>query len=200
MIDQRRPSLLGQHLECHGEAVRQLERHLPTLERWAGELAAVLLCGGRLLTAGNGGSAAEAQHLSAELVGRYGRERRPLSALCLHAETSSLSALANDYGWEAAYARQVHAHGRPGDVLLALSTSGESANLLAAVAAAQDLGLCTLALTGAAPNRLALACAESVAISAPAPAVQEVHLLAVHLLCAGVDEAVVAAGAQESRG
>ncbi|MBJ7603991.1 MAG: SIS domain-containing protein [Candidatus Dormibacteraeota bacterium] len=187
-------------MQCHGNAVRQLERHLATLERWAGELAAVLLGGGRLLTAGNGGSAAEAQHLSAELVGRYSRERRPLSALCLHAETSSLSALANDYGWEAAYARQVHAHGRRGDVLLALSTSGESTNLLAAVDAAAGLGLRTWALTGTPPNRLAQACSESVSISAAAPAVQEVHLLTVHLLCAGVDEAVLAAKTQESRG
>lgn len=103
--------------------------------------------------AGNGGSAAEAQHLTAELVGKLHDDRQPLSAIALHAETSALTAIANDYGYTDVYARQVRAHGRPGDVLLLLSTSGTSPNLVAAAQAARDVGVTTWALTGAAPIR-----------------------------------------------
>jgi phosphoheptose isomerase len=159
-----------------------------TLDGWGRHLAAVLVSGGRLLVAGNGGSAAQAQHLTAELVGRYRDDRPALSAIALHAETSSLTAIANDYGWDHGFARQVQAHGRPGDVLLALSTSGRSGNILGAMAAAREGGLTVWGLTGPAGNpveQLADAC---VCVEAPATAtVQEVHQVAVHLLCAAVD-------------
>ena len=102
-----------------------------------------------------GGSAAQAQHLTAELVGRYETEREPLSAICLHADTSSLTAISNDYGVDEAFARQVRAHGNPGDVLIALSTSGRSSNVLAAVAAAHERGLETWALTRRPPKSVA---------------------------------------------
>ncbi len=159
----------------------------------------MLLGGGRLLAAGNGGSAAQAQHLTAELVGRYVDERRPLSAISLHAETSALTAIYNDYGSGECFARQVRAHGRPGDVLMALSTSGESENVLAASVAAAELGMETWALTGPAPNSLAAACAEAVSVNAEGTStVQEAHLVAVHLLCAAVDRQVArAAGLAE---
>jgi phosphoheptose isomerase len=144
-----------------------------------------------LLAVGNGGSAAEAQHLTAELVGRYENEREPLSAIALHAETSSLTAIANDYGAATAFARQVRAHGREGDVLLALSTSGTSGNVLAAVRAAREDGLVTLALTGRLPNRLARLCDDAIAVDAArASTIQEVHLVAIHVLCAAVDWAL----------
>jgi D-sedoheptulose 7-phosphate isomerase len=192
---QARSPGVGDHLGRLIRALRDNREALQRIDAWGGRVAAALLGGGRLLAAGNGGSAAQAQHLTAELVGRYLEERRPFSAIALHAETSSLTALCNDYGAEQAFARAVRAHGRPGDVLVALSTSGSSPNVLAAVAAAQDLGLTVLALTGPAPNPLAGACPDAVAVEAGSTAtVQEVHLVGVHLLCAAIDRAVAVAG------
>ncbi|MFJ6000125.1 SIS domain-containing protein [Streptomyces sp. NPDC092370] len=158
---------------------------------WGGRLADVLTGGGRLLVAGNGGSAAQAQHLTAELVGRYRRERRAYSALALHAETSSMTAIGNDYGFDHVYARQVTAHGRSGDILMVLSTSGRSPNLIAAAVTARQTGLRVWALTGRGPNPLAEAAHEAVCIDAGSAAnVQETHLVAVHLLCECFDTAV----------
>jgi len=157
------------------------------LERWGTELATRLRRGGRLLAAGNGGSAAEAQHLTAELVGRYRGEREPLSAIALHADTSTITALGNDYGYEEVFARQVRAHGRPGDVLVLLSTSGRSRNLVAAAEAGRSLGLSVWALTGPGPNPLAAASSEALCLPGATPSVQEAHLVTVHLLCEVVD-------------
>jgi type III pantothenate kinase len=127
---------------------------------------------------------AEAQHLTAELAGRYVTDRQPLSAICLHGDTSALTAIANDFGWEEAFARQVRAHGRPGDVLVALSTSGRSPNVLAAVRAARECGLRTWALTGPGPNALADLADDALALPGTSTAtVQELHLVAVHVLC-----------------
>ncbi|MEY7980866.1 SIS domain-containing protein, partial [Streptomyces pilosus] len=163
----------------------------PRIADWGGRLAAVLTEGGRLLAAGNGGSAAQAQHLTAELVGRYRRERRAFSALALHAETSSVTAIGNDYGFDHVYARQVVAHGRPGDVLMLLSTSGRSANLIAAAVAGRRAGLRVWALTGPGPNPLAEAAHEALCVEAGSTAtVQETHLVAVHLLCESFDTVV----------
>jgi D-sedoheptulose 7-phosphate isomerase len=161
------------------------------LEAWGDELGIELLAGHRLLVAGNGGSAAQAQHLTAELVGRYGAERPALSAIALLADVPGLTAISNDYGWEEGFARQVRAHGRPGDFMLTLSTSGESANVLAAAHAARSIGIRTWALTGESPNSLAEICAEAVAVSGSTAVVQEAHLVAIHLLCAAVDAAVL---------
>lgn len=181
------------HVRALQQALASLAFETARIDRWGHHLADVLLAGGRLLAAGNGGSAAEAQHLTAELVGRYRDERVPLSAIALHADTSSLTAISNDYGAEEAFARQVRAHGRPGDVLVALSTSGASPNVLAAAAAAAEVGMTTWALTGPAPNPLATRCDEAVCVAAAATAtVQEIHLVAVHLLSAAVDAAVAA--------
>ncbi len=187
------------HLSSLRAALRALEEDCGRIDGWGRRLSDVLLGGGRLLAAGNGGSAAQAQHLTSELVGRYVDERRPLSAFSLHAETSALTAIYNDYGSGECFARQVRAHGRPGDVLMALSTSGESENVLAASVAAAELGMETWALTGPAPNSLAAACAEAVSVNAEGTStVQEAHLVAVHLLCAAVDRQVArAAGLAE---
>ncbi|MBD0290855.1 MAG: glycosyltransferase [Thermoleophilia bacterium] len=174
--------------------VRALGGLIPEIDRidgWGRRLARVLVGGGRLLAAGNGGSAAQAQHLTGELVGRYCDERLPLSALALHADTSSLTAIANDYGGGESFARQVRAHGRPGDVLLVLTTSGRSPNIVAAVEAALAGGLTVWALTGPTPNPAAELSHDAVAIDAPTTAsVQEIHMVAVHLLCAAVDREV----------
>jgi rfaE bifunctional protein nucleotidyltransferase chain/domain/rfaE bifunctional protein kinase chain/domain len=161
------------------------------LREWGARLAPLLGGGARLLAAGNGGSAAQAEHFAAELVGRYGPERRGFSALPLSADTATLTAVANDYSYDDVFARQVRAHGRPGDILVALSTSGRSANVLRAAAVAREIGMTTWALTGAAPNPLAEACDEAVAVGAAATAtVQECHLVAVHLVCAAFDAAL----------
>jgi D-sedoheptulose 7-phosphate isomerase len=182
------------HIEALASALTRLSAEVGRLETWGSELAVRLSAGARLLAVGNGGSAAEAQHLTAELVGRYREERRPLSALCLHAETSSLTAIANDYGADEAFARQVQAHGRTGDVLIALSTSGRSSNVLAAVDAANTLGITTWCLCGPAPNPLSALCDDAICLDADAPTVQELQLVAIHLLCAAVDAAIAAAG------
>ncbi|MFD5333703.1 PfkB family carbohydrate kinase [Cellulosimicrobium cellulans] len=158
------------------------------IDAWGARLADTVLAGGRLLVAGNGGSAAEAQHLTAELVGRFDGERTPLSAISLHAETSSLTAIVNDYGVGEMYARQVAAHGRPGDVLVLLSTSGESENVVAAARRARELGLTTWALTGPRDCSLAEACDDALALrGASTSSVQELHLVVVHALCAALD-------------
>jgi D-sedoheptulose 7-phosphate isomerase len=176
------------HLAALERALRDLDEQTPRIERWGVELARALAAGGRLLAAGNGGSAAQAQHLTAELVGRYRDERMPLSAIALCAEPSALSAIANDYGVEEVFARQVRAHGRRGDVLIALSTSGGSANVLAAVDCAERIGMRTWALTGPGGNALTDRAQESVTVAAAGTAtVQEAHLVAIHLLCGAVD-------------
>jgi D-sedoheptulose 7-phosphate isomerase len=131
------------HLENVLPALRSLESQADKLAGWGVELAQRLLSGQKLLAAGNGGSAAEAQHLTAELVGRFDGERMPFSAISLHAESSAVTAIANDYGYAELFARQVRAHGRSGDILVLLSTSGQSPNLLRAAEAAARLNVTT---------------------------------------------------------
>jgi D-sedoheptulose 7-phosphate isomerase len=161
------------------------------LARWGGELARHLGHGGRLLVAGNGGSAAEAQHLAAELVGRLRDERMPLSAIALTPDSSAVTAIGNDYGFDEIFARQVRAHGRPGDVLMLLSTSGRSPNLLAAADAAREVGVRTWALSGPGPNPLADACDEALCCPAEdSQVVQELHLISVHVMCDYLDRAL----------
>ena len=160
-------------------------------EGWGRQLAELLPRGHRLLAAGNGGSAAQAQHLTAELVGRYRDDRAPLSAMALHAETSTLTAILNDYGADEVYARQVAAHGRVGDVLVLLSTSGRSPNVLRAAQAARTVGVTVWAMTGRAPNPLTGLADESLAVDGPSTAtVQEVHQVALHVVCAALDVAL----------
>lgn len=182
------------HLAALWGPLAALERDVDRIDAWGRHLGGVLLGGGRVLAAGNGGSAAQAQHLTSELVGRYRDDRPPLSALALHAETSSVTAIGNDYGSDEVFARQVRAHGRPGDVLVTISTSGASANVLTAAASARDAGVLVWALTGPAPNPLTARCDDAVCVDAPTTAtVQEVHLVVVHLLCAAVDVEVARA-------
>jgi D-sedoheptulose 7-phosphate isomerase len=184
VTEARRRAVLAAQLDASRRGVMALSDVLDQLERWGAELRARLERGARLLVAGNGGSAALAQHLTAELVGRYDRDRRAYSALALSAETSSLTALGNDYGYDRVFARQVEAHGHPGDVFLGLTTSGRSPNLLAAVVASRRIGLRTWAMTGPAPNPLANLADDTVAVPcASTAAIQDVQQVAVHLLC-----------------
>ncbi|MEH1016101.1 SIS domain-containing protein [Micromonospora sp. CPCC 206060] len=189
--------LLDRHLAGLTAALPAYRRTARLLARWGDQLARRLVGGGRLLVAGNGGSAAEAQHLTAELVGKLRDDREPFSAIALTAETSALTAIGNDYGFDELFARQVRAHGRPGDILLLLSTSGRSTNLVAAAVAGREIGMRCWALTGPAPNPLATVCAEALAVPSPDPqVVQELHLVSAHVLCEHVDLALpVLAGA-----
>jgi D-sedoheptulose 7-phosphate isomerase len=179
---------LQQHFTALTSALDINSPSLEQVSRWGKHLATVFVSGGRLLACGNGGSAAEAQHLTAELVGRFRAERRPLSAIPLHADTSAGTAIVNDYGADEQFARQVHAHGRAGDVLVCLSTSGTSSNVLAAAKAAHEIGVTTWALTGRPPNPLAALCDDAICVEAPNVAtIQEMHLVLVHALCVALD-------------
>jgi D-sedoheptulose 7-phosphate isomerase len=161
------------------------------VREWGQRLAAVFAVGGKLLACGNGGSAAEAQHLTGELLGHFREERRPLPAIALTADSSAVTAIVNDYGAEQLFARQVQAYGRRGDVLVALSTSGASPNIIAAVKAGLDLGVTVWALTGPAPNPLGALSDSAIAVDAPTAAtVQEIHLCLVHALCIALDESL----------
>ena len=144
--------------------------------------------GGKLMFAGNGGSAAEAQHFSAEMVGRFLTERKPLASVALSTDTSALTAIGNDYGYDQVFSRQVEALGRSGDVLIVLSTSGRSKNILAAMRAAAALGVATIAFTGREPREIgALADVVLNVPSSHTPQIQEGHLILGHLLCGLVE-------------
>lgn len=190
----------GRHCDDLARALPAFRGTAATTERWGAALARVLSAGGRLLVAGNGGSAAQAQHLTAELVGRYREDRPAYSALALHADTSSTTAIANDYGVHEVFARQTCAHGRPGDVLMLLSTSGASANLLGAATQAARIGMPVWALTGPAPNPLAAASDEALCVEAATSAtVQELHLVAVHMICEAFDREITGRGGGRDR-
>ena len=187
-----RPLPTGRHhLAALARPLAALDDDVDRIDDWGRHMAQVFGGGGRLLAARNGGSAAQAQHLTSELVGRYRDDRPAFSAIALHAETSAVTAIVNDYGASAMFARQVEAHGRSGDILVALSTSGSSRNVLAAVEAAARRGMTTWALTGRAPNPLVACCDDAVCVDAKATAtVQEVHQIVVHLMCAAFDVTV----------
>ena len=155
---------------------------------------AVLACvtsGGKVLACGNGGSAADAQHFAAELINRFEIERAPLAAVALTTDSSTLTSIANDYAYEQVFAKQLRGIGKRGDVLLAISTSGNSANVVEAMRAARELGLRVVALTGNGGGRMgALLSAEDLHICVPhkrTARIQEVHLLVLHCLCDGID-------------
>jgi phosphoheptose isomerase len=180
------------HILTLTPSLMALQRQSGRITAWGEELAARLGSGARLLAAGNGGSAAEAQHLTAELVGRFQDDRPAFSAIALNAETSSVTAIGNDYGFDEVFARQVRAHARVGDVVLLLSTSGASENLIAAAAAAHWCGALVWAMTGPAPNPLASAADDVIAIDGPSPHVQECQLVAIHALCRVFDHRIEA--------
>lgn len=162
------------------------------MRRAAEALIGCYRAGGKAIFCGNGGSAADAQHLAAEFLGRYLMERRPLPALALHANTSALTAIGNDYGYEQVFSRPLEALARPGDVLVALSTSGNSPSILAAARKARDLGLTTVALTGQGGGQLGPLASILLAVpSTETPRIQENHILIGHCLCQAVEQALV---------
>ncbi len=170
---------------------RALELLGPPIARAAGVCIEALLSDGKILSCGNGGSAADAQHFSSEMLNRFERERPGLPAIALTTDSSTLTSIANDYHYSEVFARQVRALGKRGDVLLAISTSGNSENVVRAAAAAQERGLRVVALTGRDGGALAYALKdEDVEIRVPSQStarIQEVHLLAIHCLCDLID-------------
>ena len=178
-------ALVGAHLR-DGAAVRlaAIEACTPTIVKSARAIVASLRAGGKVVFCGNGGSAADAQHLAAELVGRYLRERSALAAIALTTDTSVLTAVGNDYGYAWVFERQVQALVRPEDTLVALSTSGRSESVLRAVAAANALGAVTIGMTGSEESPVGMAA--NIAIRAPSrhtPFIQEAHIAIGHCMC-----------------
>ena len=173
-------------------AISALAEHQTTLAAIAGRLLGCLANGGTIYLCGNGGSAADAQHVAAEFVGRFLRERRALPAIALTCNTSTLTSIANDYDFSEVFARQVKAHVGPQDCVVGISTSGRSANVLKALAAAREAGAATIGFTGAGGHDLAALCDHCLlAPSAHTPRIQEAHLVAWHLICDAVERGIV---------
>jgi D-sedoheptulose 7-phosphate isomerase len=184
--------LLTASLREHLQTVQSLlENELRDIERAGQVICSTLKSGNKILICGNGGSAADAQHIAAELVGRYEQQRRSWPAIALTTDTSALTALSNDFGYEEVFARQIAGLGVRGDLLIAISTSGKSANVLKAAEKARDLGCQVIGLTGETKDPLAAMCDICVAVPAKRTSrVQEAHITIGHLWCEMVDQIV----------
>ncbi len=183
-------SLIQQSLAEHRAALDAVREMIPDILRAADRLTETLRRGGCVFACGNGGSAADAQHFAAELTGRFETERKGLPGMALTTDTSALTAIGNDYGFEQIFARQLQALAAPGDLLLALSTSGHSPNVLTAVDYARGHDIATIGLLGR--DGGALAAAVDLALIVPSPRtarIQEMHILILHLLCETIDAA-----------
>ena len=194
-------SAIAIHREALMRDLIEFGRQAGVLSRIARTMVAALEGGHTVLLAGNGGSAAEAQHFAAELVGRYKRERRPYAAIALSTDTSIITAIGNDYSYDEIFERQVRALGRGGDVLVALSTSGESRNLIRAAEAAQNQGVTVVAVTGPKPSTLDSMA--DLALRAPGSdtaTVQELHMMFTHVICDVVEAEMVAFEADTEAG
>ena len=175
----------------HIAAAVTLKALLPLVEEVADVMSAALRRGNKILFCGNGGSAADAQHLAGELVGRFMRERPAYPALALTVNSSSLTAIGNDYGFDCVFSRQVRAFGNSGDVLVAISSSGNSVNVNEAADAAREIGLHVIGLTGRDGGALKALCQHSIVIPADStPRIQEMHITVGHILCGLVENAL----------
>ncbi len=173
----------------HLEVAKSLPRLASAVSDAVDLMYSSLAAGGQLLIAGNGGSAADAQHIAAELTGRFLIERRPFRALALHANTSSLTAVGNDYGYEQVFARELNAHARPGDILLAISTSGNSPNILRAIEAARQGKVIVIGLTGETGGHMRDVCDLCLCVPCKStPRMQEMHITIGHTICELLEE------------
>lgn len=176
-------------LAGHAEAMSRVIGMAPRIEAAVDEIVGCIAAGGTIFFCGNGGSAADAQHLAAEFVGRFARERSAWPAQALHANTSVLTAIGNDYGFERVYARQIEAFGRPGDVLVGLSTSGGSSNVVAAIEAAHAAGMKVVTLTGRDGGEVGRRSDIDINIGVDdTPRVQEAHIFIGHVICGSAEE------------
>jgi D-sedoheptulose 7-phosphate isomerase len=173
----------------HMEIARALPGLAPAVSQAVDMIYSALAAGGQLLLAGNGGSAADAQHIAAELTGRFMLERQPFRALALHVNTSSLTAIGNDYGYEHVFARELSAHARPGDVLLAITTSGNSPNILRAIEAARKGKVSVIGLTGESGGKMRAGCDLCLCVPSKSTArIQEMHITMGHAMCELLEE------------
>lgn len=171
----------------------EVAKGLPTLAVGVSDavdmIGSCLAAGGQLLAAGNGGSAADAQHIVAELTGRFFLERKPFRAIALHVNTSALTAIGNDYGYEHVFARELSAHAQPGDVLLAISTSGNSRNILRAIEVARQRNVKVIGMTGGSGGEMRAVCDLCLCVpSKSTPRIQEMHITIGHAVCELVEE------------
>jgi len=181
---------IEQHMDLAAKVLMDL---VPEIETVLEQVVAAALLGRTIFWCGNGGSAADSQHLAAELIGRFKRERRAIASIALTTDSSVLTSLANDYSYEDVFSRQVEALVKPGDVLFAISTSGNSANVLGAVNLANDKDAITVGLLGRDGGRLKAACRHALVIpSADTARIQEMHIMIGHVLCDAVEAAVSA--------
>jgi D-sedoheptulose 7-phosphate isomerase len=189
--------LVAAHISRHQQVMNLIAGQLaPKVVEAAGTIATALAAGHKVLVMGNGGSAADAQHLAAELVGRFLRERRALPAIALTTDTSILTAVGNDYGFDQIFSRQVEALASPGDVVIGISTSGRSANVLAALKSAQTAGCLTIGLLGRDGGDIAgMVDLPLVVPASETPHVQEAHVTLIHILCNLVEQSLFPSGA-----
>jgi len=185
-------SIFDTHISQHMAALRSLAGLQTAIEDAGKRIAECLQRGNKVLLCGNGGSAADAQHIAAELVGRFITERKGLPAIALTTDTSILTAVANDYGYDHVFARQVEAHARTGDVLIGISTSGNSDNVLMAIAAAIQVGCTTIGLLGRDGGKLNKMVNQAITVPVQTTAaIQECHIVIGHMWCAMVDAALL---------
>jgi phosphoheptose isomerase len=189
-------SFIIQQIDHHLQAVSALRGLAPSMDAIGQRLLAALRSGGKILLCGNGGSAADAQHIAAELVGRFAHARRGLPALALTTDSSALTSIGNDFGFEQVFARQVEALAREGDMLIGISTSGNSRNVIEAVRVARELGVTTIGLLGGSGGALKDLVDHALIVpSDDTPRIQECHILIGHIWCAMIDEAFREGGA-----
>jgi len=181
--------MLNKCLESHIETAKKMQELIPLVEK-AGELATkTLKNGGKVLICGNGGSAADAQHIAAELSGRFKKERIALAGIALTTDTSALTAIGNDYGYEYVFSRQVEALANEGDLLIGISTSGNSLNVIKAIESAKKIGCKVVTLTGKSGGEMKdLGDVNIVIPSNDTPRIQEMHIMVGHMICAIIDE------------
>lgn len=179
------------NLEQHRRVFAGLDALAPAVSAAVDAITSALANQRKLMLCGNGGSAADCQHIAAELTGRFIKDRRPLAAVALTTDTSALTAIGNDYGYDHVFARQVQALGQGGDCLLAISTSGNSPSILSAVNAARTLGIQTIALAGRDGGKLAALCDTAIVVNSDITArIQEAHIFIGHMICAGIEAAL----------